>query len=193
MVTPGATSFEERVGRILLDAEFITAEQLDQAKQTSTSQGTALLDTLVDQGTVARETLMTVLSFQLRIPVVDLKTVEVDPEALQLVPEEFAVQHSVLPVGFEPDGSLRIATMVPNDFQVSSQLSQITGRQTKFALALSGGLDELIERTYSTGPSRRAEAAPENGASGGGAMVRAAEPAADSSLLGEDISQLPAV
>ena len=38
------------------------------------------------------ETLMTVLSFQLRIPIVDLKTVEVDPEALARVPEEFARQ-----------------------------------------------------------------------------------------------------
>jgi hypothetical protein len=158
MVTAGATTFEERVGKILLDAEFITAEQLDQAREKSAAQGAGLLDTLVDLGTVARETLMTVLSFQLRIPVVDLKTVEVYPEAVQLVPEEFATQHSILPVGFEPDGSLRIATTAPNDFQVSSQLSQITGRQMKFALALSDGLAELIERTYATGPSRRGEA-----------------------------------
>ena len=79
---------------------------------------------------------MTVLSFQLRIPVVDLKTVEVDPEAVRLVPEDFAREHNILPVGFESDGSLRIATMAPNDFQVSTQLSSITGRQTKFTLAL---------------------------------------------------------
>ena len=81
MVTKSATSFEERVGKILLDAEFITAEQLDQARQASASQASGLLDTLVGLGIVARETLMTVLSFQLRIPVVDLKTVEVDREA----------------------------------------------------------------------------------------------------------------
>lgn len=78
MVATSATSFEERVGRVLLDAEFITSDQLDEAREKSNESGDGLLDTLVTIGTVARETLMTVLSFQLRIPVVDLKTVQVD-------------------------------------------------------------------------------------------------------------------
>ena len=112
------TSFEDRVGRVLLDAEFVSADQLQEAKEESEKLGTGLMDTLVSGGIVARETLMTVLSFQLRIPVVDLKTVEVDPEAVQLVPEDFAREHSVLPIGFEPDGTLRIATISPNDFRV---------------------------------------------------------------------------
>ena len=110
MVSSGATSFEERVGRVLLDAEFVTDEQLETARETGREGGEGLLDTLVSLGIVARETLMTVLSFQLRIPVVDLKSVQVDPEAVALVPEDFARQHNILPTGFEADGSLRIAT-----------------------------------------------------------------------------------
>ena len=191
MVVRAGTSFEERVGRILLDAEFITAEQLEQAREASEEHAAGLLDTLVSMGTVARETLMTVLSFQLRIPVVDLKTVQVDPEAVQLVPEDFAREHSILPIGFEADGSLRIATMEPNDFQVLAQLSSTTGRQSKFALALSGGLDELIERTYATGPAQRAPEAPAAEPGVGGVPAVAAP--APSSLLGQDMSQLPAV
>ena len=191
MVVRAGTSFEERVGRILLDAEFITAEQLEQAREATEEHAAGLLDTLVSMGTVARETLMTVLSFQLRIPVVDLKTVQVDPEAVQLVPEDFAREHSILPIGFEADGSLRIATMEPNDFQVLAQLSSTTGRQSKFALALSGGLDELIERTYSTGPAQRAPEAPAAEPGAGGVPAVAAP--VPSSLLGQDMAQLPAV
>ena len=127
MVTKSATSFEERVGRVLLDSEFLTADQLEQAREASAKQGTGLLDTLVSMGFVARETLTPILSFQLRVPVVDLRTVEVDHEAVRLVPEEFAREHSILPVTFETDGSLRVATMVPNDFHVSAQLTSITG------------------------------------------------------------------
>ena len=195
MVTRTGTSFEERVGRVLLDSEFVTADQLEQARQASREQGTGLLDTLVSLEFVARETLMTVLSFQLRIPVVDLKTVRVDPEAVQLVPEEFAREHSVLPVAFEADGSLRIATMVPNDFRVAAQLSSITGRQTKFALALSGGLDELIERTYSSGPTRRPpQAATEEPGPGTAAAIAPSVKAPSyTGLAGQDVSQLPAV
>ena len=196
MVARRGTSFEDRVGRVLIDSEFITQDQLDQAGQASEEQGKGLLDTLVDLGMVARETLMTVLSFQLRIPVVDLKTVEVDPEAVQLVPEEFAREHNILPVGFEGDGSLRIATMAPNDFQVSTQLSSITGRQTKFTLALSGALDELIERTYSSSPLQGpAGPAPSPRGEPGTAVATApAEaPSRDGGLLGQDVAQLPAI
>ena len=169
MVTGGTGSFEDRVGRVLLDAEFVTDEQLEQARQARRQDGEGLLDTLVSLGMVARENLMTVLSFQLRIPVVDLKSVHVYPDAVALVPEDFARDHTILPVGFEADGSLRIATMVPNDFQLSSRLSSLTGRQTKFALALSGGLSELIDRTYATGvapptPNRPPVAEPGDGA-----------------------------
>ena len=192
MVTGGTGSFEERVGRVLLDAEFVTEEQLERGRQESQKSGDGLLDTLVSLEIVARETLMTVLSFQLRIPVVDLKSVQVDPQAVTLVPEDFARENNILPVGFEADGSLRIATMVPNDFQLSSRLSSLTGRQTKFALALSGGLDELIDRTYAAGvgPTPAPVGEPE-----AGTEVALAPSVGETSggLIGQDVAGLPAV
>ena len=134
------------MGQVLLEGGFITEQQLTQAHEGVSADGTGLLDTLVSQGMLAQETLITVLSFQLRIPVVDLRHVEVDPEAVRLVPEEYARQYGVMPTGFDSDGSLRIATRMPNDFQLSSELSSVTGRQTKFVLAIGGRLDELIDR-----------------------------------------------
>ena len=193
MVSKAGTSFEERVGRVLLDAEFITVEQFEEAKQVAREKGTGLLDSLVSQGMVARETLMTVLSFQLRIPVVDLKSVKVDPEAVQLVPEDFAREHNILPIEFETDGSLRIATMVPNDFQLSAQLSSMTGHQTKFVLALSSGLDELIERTYASAPAQRPEPSPAAEPGIARPELAPATTAPSPGLLGQDISQLPAI
>ncbi len=196
MVTGGTTSFEERVGRVLLDAEFVTNDQLDQARQQSVTQGEGLLDTLVSLGIVACETLTTILSFQLKIPVVDLKSVQVDPEAVGLVPEDFACENNILPVGFEADGSLRIATMVPNDFHLSSRLSSITGRQTKFALALSGGLDQLIERTYATGLGPQAPSptpSDEPGVRTDIAVAPREDTAQIGGVLGQDVAQLPAV
>ena len=155
-----------------MEAGFVTAEQLEQGRQEATAKGAALLDTLLALGIVARETLVTVLSFQLRIPVVDLKNVRVDPEAVGLVPEELARERRILPVGFDPDGSLRIATLMPNDFQLSTHLSSVTGRQTKFALALSGDLDELINRTYATTAVQTPGPRPEGRATCGNARHR---------------------
>ena len=194
MVTRGATSFEERVAGVLQEAGFLTAEHLEAARQASLEGGAGLLDTLLSIGAVARETLVTVLSFQLRIPVVDLRNVRVNPEAVGLVPEDFARAHRILPVDFDGDGSLRIATLMPNDFQLASQLSTMTGRQAKLAVALSGDLDELIDRTYAT-TQVQVQAPPQAPPAPGGGLVAPPAPIEvrpGAGLLGQDISQFPA-
>ena len=58
---------------MLLEGGFITDQQLTQARDLIAADGSGLLDTLVSHGMLAQETLVTVLSFQLRIPVVDLR------------------------------------------------------------------------------------------------------------------------
>ncbi|MDO8750724.1 MAG: GspE/PulE family protein, partial [Dehalococcoidia bacterium] len=179
-------SFEDRVARALVQGGFITEARLDQARQ----RGGDLLETLVSMRFIGRESLITALSLQLRVPVVDLKQMEVDPEAVKLLPEQYARQHRVLPVGFASDGSLRVATKSPNDFQLSSQLSSVTGRQVRFALALGEGLEALIDRCYAAGPVARPQPG-EAKAAVAGLPALAAGPGAGQ--LAESVAQLPAV
>ncbi len=68
MVTQRENSFEQRVSKVLQEVGFITADQIERAREVSQQKGAGLLDTIVAQGMVARETLVTVLSFQLRVP-----------------------------------------------------------------------------------------------------------------------------
>jgi type IV pilus assembly protein PilB len=190
MVSRTAQTFEGRVGQVLLEGGFVTSQQLEQAQEASSQNGLGLLDTLVSSGMVAQETLVTVLSFQLRIPVVDLRHVDVDPGAVRLLPEEYARQYSVMPTGFDSDGSLRIATRMPNDFQLSSELSTVTGRQTKFVLAIGGKLEELIDRVYGATQSPVAEPQTQNTPAG---QLAIADVQPGTGILGPDLSQLPAV
>ncbi len=194
MVSRTTPSFEERVGQVLLEGGFVTQEQLEEARTASEAESASLLDTMVSHGMLAQETLVTVLSFQLRIPVIDLRHVQVDPEAVALVPEEYARQHTVMPTGFDTDGSLRIATRMPNDFQLSSELSSVTGRQTKFVLAIGGKLEDLINRVYTSAPAQAADGAPSDQKSGDGTRtITRAAPGGEATFLGQDISQLPAM
>jgi len=193
MVSRTTPSFEERVGQVLLEGGFITQEQLDDAKTAGEAESASLLDIMVSHGMLAQETLVTVLSYQLRIPVVDLRHVEVDLEAVALVSEEYARQHGVMPIGFDTDGSLRIATRMPNDFQLSSELSSVTGRQTKFVLAIGGKLEDLINRVYTSVPVH-AESAPPAGDEGGGPeRIFPAVANGESTFLGQDLRDLPAM
>ena len=177
--------FENKMAGILQDAGVVTPSQLERAQQHSLQDEVGILEALVDEGAVSRETIITLLSFQLKIPVVDLKTAEVDPEAVMLLPENFARDKKVMPVGFEPDGSLKVVTQAPNDFQVLSQIATITGRQARYAIALTSGLSELIERTYADLPAPEGLSQPESVPDM--ARIEAA------GILGQDVTQLTAV
>lgn len=183
-------NFEDRVARALVQGGFITEAQLEQGRKRAGEGGEDLLETLVSMRFMGRESLVTALSLQLRVPVVDLKQMEVDPEAVKLLPEQYARQHRVLPVGFAPDGSLRVATKSPNDFQLSSQLASVTGRQVRFALALGEGLEALIDRCYAAGPVARPQPAE---AKAGVAGVAALQAVPGAGQLAASVAQLPAV
>lgn len=177
--------FENKMAGILQDAGVVTPSQLERAQQHSLQDEVGILEALVDEGAVSRETIITLLSFQLKIPVVDLKTAEVDPEAVMLLPENFARDKKVMPVGFEPDGSLKVVTQAPNDFQVLSQIATITGRQARYAIALTSGLSELIERTYADLPASEGLSQPE--------IVPDMARIEAAGILGQDVTQLTAV
>ncbi len=145
-------TFQERAANIFLDGGFITQDQLDNAKTTAESESSNLLDTIVSQRMVDQETLMTVLRVQLGVSTVDLKSVDIDLEAVALFPEKDARKNCVMPIGFEADGTLRIATLMPDDSKLSSKLSTLTGFPTTLVLGIGGNLEELIDRVYAPGP-----------------------------------------
>lgn len=87
-------SFEDRVGQVLLEGGFINYGQLEHARQKlKEGNNYSLLDTLVVEQMLSPETLVTVLSFQLKIPVVELRYLKVDPEAAKLLSGEYARQY----------------------------------------------------------------------------------------------------
>ena len=110
---------------------------------------------------------------------------------MRLVPEDYARQYSVMPTGFDTDGSLRIATRMPNDFQLSSELSSVTGRQTKFVLAIGGRLEELIDKVYSN--SATPMGATDGEAQAPAAALATVEAPSSGTSFGQGLSQLPAV
>ena len=194
MIGRTTPSFEERVGQVLLEGGFISQEQLDDARTASEAESSSLLDAMVYHGMLAQETLMTVFSFQLRVPVVDLRHVQVDSEAVALVPEDYARKHGVMPIGFDTDESLCVATLMPNNFELSSELSSVTGRQTKFVLAIGGKLEDLISRVYSSAPALSVDTPPASEESGKAETVSLSAAAAtigETTLLGEDLLNLP--
>ena len=149
MVEGRRPRFEHRLGQVLVEGGFLTAEQLEEAEAQVTDEGKRLTTVLQQRGWASQDTLTTVLSFHLKIPVADPRQVEVDGEMVKLVPEQTARDSNVLPLAMDRDGTLRVLMEDPGDFDTINRLATMTGRQIKPVLPIGEGLDELIRRTYS--------------------------------------------
>lgn len=142
-------SIAEKVGRALVEGGFLNPDQLAAAKAKAQATGKRLTEVLLDPDNqlVTPETLAIVLSFQLNVPVVELKDFPVQPEAIALVPEEFARQYMVLPLTLEGD-VLRVVMENPQDVVLVDRMAVMTSKRIKPVLSLRGGLREAIDANY---------------------------------------------
>ncbi|MEK7848053.1 MAG: hypothetical protein AAB270_03935, partial [Chloroflexota bacterium] len=145
----------EKVGRALVEGAFLNPDQLKASKAKAQATGKRLTEVLLADQVVTPETLATVLSFQLNVPVVELRQFRIQPEAVALVPEEVARERGVLPLSLEGD-VLRVAMEDPQDVQLVDTLAALTHKRIKPVLPLRGGLREAIDANYKS-TSRMAE------------------------------------
>ena len=133
----GLTRIEEQIGRLLVEGGFISQAQFLEAVQHAQLMSGTLRSALVSKEFLADETYSTFLSIQMRVPLVDLRQVTVDAEAVRLVPEEIARQYRVLPLAVDGD-ILRVAMDDPQDLDALSTLSAVTHKTVKARLPSQG-------------------------------------------------------
>jgi type II secretion system protein E len=98
---------------------------------------------LVQSGAAVREPTPTVDGFEF----LDLNLVKPDPEAIGLAPSEFALKHSILPMGFEGD-SLVVAMGSLNSLPAVDDLGILIQRPVLPVLADLGLIKEKIEEYF---------------------------------------------
>ena len=109
-----ATVFRKKLGDILIEAGYITPDQLQQALSKQKESGKRLGTILVELGYLSEQSLIEVLEFQLGVPHVILAKRTIDPEVVSLVPEQIARKYNIFPV--EKQGKKLILGMLdPTD------------------------------------------------------------------------------
>ncbi|MBI1985064.1 MAG: hypothetical protein HYS60_03115 [Candidatus Wildermuthbacteria bacterium] len=146
------TENEKIVGKELVENSFITQEQLHQAGVLlENGQGSDLNEVLTSvMKLLSPGTYQTVWAFTFRNRVIDLNSekIEIDPEAVKLVPRKVAQELKVFPMRLE-DGKLVVAMEDPLDKEAKSKLSEITGKPVKTYLPLLGEIPkDLYEQYY---------------------------------------------
>ncbi|MEF1172231.1 GspE/PulE family protein [Vibrio sinaloensis] len=141
----------KRLGDLLVEEGIISEQQVEQALAAQKSTGRKLGAALIELGFLTEHQMLTFLSQQLDIPLIDLSRANVDVEAVQLLPEVHARRLRALVIGRQQD-TLRIAMSDPADlFAQEALLGQLPQYGIEFVIApekqLVDGFDRYYRRT----------------------------------------------
>ncbi len=126
----------KKLGEMLVEAGVLSEQKLRMALNEQRRWGGTLGRTLVETKAISESELVRVLSLQLGLQSVDLDTVQIDPTVLELVPADFAEQHSLIPFAQTME-FLDVAMAEPTNIGVVDELRIRT---------------QLTIRPYLTGP-----------------------------------------
>jgi type IV pilus assembly protein PilB len=152
MATPTAPAGKPhvRIGDLLIQAGRITQVQLDEAVRLQQRTGERLGSALVRAGYITEAELSQALSGQLGVAAATAKDLEIDPEIVKLLTDEFVKRFEVVPV--RRDGqALIIACATPNNLRLLDEVRFVTGvREVRAMLATEMAIRRVIEKHYST-------------------------------------------
>lgn len=138
----------KRLGDLLVDEKVISQVQLDNALEAQHSSGRKLGETLIRLGFLTEQKMLSFLSQQLSLPLIDLSRAQIDGEAVQLLPEVHARRLRALVVGRNGQ-TLRVAMSDPADLGIQeSLLSQLNQYKVEFVVASERQLLNCFDRYY---------------------------------------------
>ncbi|MCW8927409.1 MAG: hypothetical protein OQK40_01150, partial [Gammaproteobacteria bacterium] len=139
---------DRHLGEILVEEEALNEEQLQHALARQQKQpGVHLGDILVELGYCGREQITAALSRKLGIPYVKLGEFEIPPQVLHLIPEDIALQHSVLPLA-KHNNRLIIAMENPLNWEVMELLRFHTNHNIDAVITSSAEISKVLDKYY---------------------------------------------
>ena len=137
------------LGKMLLEEGRIDELQLRSALTHRERWGGRIGEALVAMGFVSEQVMLTALSRQLGVPVVELGRIRVPRAVVQLIPERLIRQRRAFPVvwlGTPPRGSLVVAFADPADLQAVDEVAFAAGVDVRPVLAGAQDLEQAIAR-----------------------------------------------
>ena len=137
-----------RIGDILKGLGYIDDDALETALAYQRShRGVRLGETLIHLGFITEDQMLQALSQRLDVPIVDVSQLNVDMNAVRLVPEETARQTGILPVALE-GGELVVVTNDPINYFSLEEIRQVSGYPVSVRIAKKAPLERALAYYY---------------------------------------------
>ena len=147
MAGSGSSVGGNDLGEVLVSGAFLTEAELKSAQEIAERSNRKLMDILLEQGLVDADVLTSVISLRFGLPVVNISEVEIQPDAIALVPEQVARDLMVVPISLEDD-TLTIACDDPQNVQIVSTLTKVTRKKVDVVLAIGMRVCDAIDKQY---------------------------------------------
>ncbi len=134
----------------LIQRSLVAPDKLDAALARAASTGERLEQAIAATGAMTRQAVLNALGQHLRMPVVDLSNITVDPEILAALPSRVVYRGRCVPVS-RSGGRLTIATSDPFDSALFDELRIASGCGIDLALADEDELANFIKINYGVG------------------------------------------
>jgi type IV pilus assembly protein PilB len=137
-----------RLGELMVAAQYVTQEDVDAALAKASEEGTSrpLGGILIEQGLLSEVNLARALADQHKLPMVDLRSVTPDPQAVNLIDEVTARTLVILPLAIDGD-TVRIAVADPSPGMLS-RVRNVVGRRVVAEVAPSHDILLSISGSY---------------------------------------------
>ncbi|MBF0621202.1 MAG: type II/IV secretion system protein [Magnetococcales bacterium] len=143
----GAQKKKLRLGDLLVAQKLLTDQQLQVALSEQKRNGGKLGNTVVSLGYISEVEMLRFLSRQLRLPFVDLRTVQIKEEVIQLLSEDAARTHQAAPLAKGKEGYL-VGMVDPTDLFAYDELVRLLKAPVRLAIVNESDLIKLLDRVY---------------------------------------------
>ena len=131
------------LGQALLDANVLTAEQLEQAK----SAGGSLAQAVVENRMVEEHEFVAAVSSSFNLPEARLDDAQPDGELLALIPDSLSKSTGCVPMSKE-GAMVNVATADPGNNRAIDRLARATGMTVKVHIAGPAAIEKAQQRIY---------------------------------------------
>jgi type IV pilus assembly protein PilB len=138
-------TLKERVKEILLREKILSPEDFDRVLEEQASSEEGLSQILVRMGFVDEETLASLLSEGLDLPMMNVSRFKIDPAVLALIPLDVLKKNQILPVARIGD-SLSLAMADPSNVFVLDNIKQLTGLNVTPFVSRAKDIQDALEQ-----------------------------------------------
>ncbi len=139
------------LAEIAIEAGLVTKAGAAKAGRMAEERKEPLVVVLIKQLGVNEVALIGALRKQTRVPLLDPAQVDVDVEALRIVPRDSCARLRVLPLGLTVDGKtrvLRVAMADPTDTSAILELEVIANCEIEVTALPLSAIEELVDKGY---------------------------------------------